>query len=345
MMKIRVFCVLFIFCLALTSCTNEDKGFDKQDFAMGTVITQHIYGANAQKASEEVISKIKQLETDMTINKPGGEINKLNAESGNGKWVKLDPEIIYVLKKAIDFGAKSNGAFDVTVGPLVKAWGIFTDNFRIPKDPELAQLKKLVNLKWLLIDEKNSSARLVKKGQIVDLGGIAKGYSGDVAKEIYLKNGITSAYISLGGNIVTVGSKPDGSAWNVGIQNPRAPNGKYLGIVPIRNQSVVTSGDYERFKEVNGVRYHHILDTKTGKPAISGLISTSIVSDFSIDGDALSTATFVLGLEKGRALIESLPGVDAIFVTSDKKIYVTSGLKGVFTLTDESKEFTYVQEG
>ena len=331
-------------CFALSACTNPPIAFDKQDFAMGTIISQHIFGDKAKLAADEVMQKIKYLEDNLTINKPGGEINKLNANAGNGKWIKLDKEIIYVLGKAKDFGAKSNGAFDVTVGPLVKAWGIFTDKFRIPPASELTALKKLLNLNNLELDVPNSAARLTQKGQIVDLGGIAKGYSGDVAKEIYQKNGITSAYISLGGNIVAVGGKPDGSNWSVGIQNPRAENGKYLGIVSVKNKSIVTSGDYERFKIVNGIRYHHILDTKTGAPARSGLISTSIISDLSIDGDALSTATFVLGLDKAMALIESLPGVEAIFVTDTKQVYTTSGLKGIFTFDDATKEFTYVEK-
>lgn len=344
MKKFNLFCAILLFSIFLTSCTTIDKGFDSQSFAMGTVITQHLYGENSQKVANEVIEKIKQLEKIMTINKAGGDINALNASAGNGKWITLDKEVIYVLKKALTYSKLSKGAFDITVGPLVKAWGIFTDHPRIPSNTELKRLMKLVNYNDLLINEQMFQARLTKKGQIVDLGGIAKGYAGDVTKEIYKKNGVTSAYISLGGNIVALGSKPDGSTWNVGIQNPRQPNGKYLGIITIRNKSVVTSGDYERFFMKNNIRYHHILNTKTGAPSDSGLISTSIISDLSIDGDALSTSTFVFGLEKGLALIESLPGVEAIFITKDKKIYTTKGLKDVFTFTDDSKEFTYVEK-
>ncbi|MEI6602430.1 MAG: FAD:protein FMN transferase [Clostridia bacterium] len=344
MRKLKVLCLVLLISILTVSCTQVENGYDAQGFAMGTVITQHIFSANAEKITGKVLDKIKQLEKIMTINAPGSEVDFLNASAGNGKWVKLDPEIIYVMKKALDFGARSNGAFDITVGPLVKAWGIFTDHPKIPSPAALVQLKKLINYKDLSIDESTSSARLRLKGQIVDLGGIAKGYAGDVAKEIYLKNGVTSAYISLGGNIVALGSKPDGTPWNVGIQNPRLPNGKYLAVIPVQNKSVVTSGDYERFFMKNNIRYHHILDTKTGYPSDSGLISTSIISDLSIDGDALSTSTFVLGLEKGMALIESLPGVEAIFITKDKKIYVTSGLKDIITFTDDGKEFTYVEK-
>jgi FAD:protein FMN transferase len=180
---------------------------------------------------------------------------------------------------------------------------------------------------------------------VVDLGGIAKGYTGDEAIKIYKRNNIKSAYINLGGNVVVLGNRPDGSPWRIGIQNPRAANGLYIGVVKVTGKAVVTSGDYERYFERNNVRYHHILDTKTGYPADSGLISATIITDVSMDADALSTATFVLGLEKGMKLVNSLKGVEAVFITKDKKVYVTEGLKSSFTFDDESKEFKYVEKG
>ena len=187
-------------------------------------------------------------------------------------------------------------------------------------------------------------ARLARKGQIVDLGGIAKGYAADQAISIYKKHGITSAYINLGGNVSVLGGKPDGSPWIVGIQNPRQPIGRYIGTLKIRDKIIVTSGDYERYFIKDNIRYHHILNPKTGYPADSGLISTTIITGLSVDADALSTATFVLGLDKGRKLIESIEGVEAIFITTNKEIFITSGLKNIFTFDDESKEFKYVKE-
>jgi len=180
---------------------------------------------------------------------------------------------------------------------------------------------------------------------MVDLGGIAKGYAGDEAIRIYKEHGLKSAYINLGGNVVVLGGRPDGSPWRIGIQNPRAPNGMYIGIVRVTDKAVVTSGDYERYFEKENVRYHHILDTKTGYPADSGLISSTIVTDVSMDADALSTAAFVLGLEEGMKLVNSLKGVEAIFITGDKRVYVTEGLKSSFTFDDESKEFKYAEKG
>ncbi len=328
----------------LTSCSSfTNRPVEKQSFNMGTIITQKVYGKNAQKAVDEVIARIQEIERKMTINAEGSEIDAINSMAGKEE-VNLGEDTVYVLECAKKYAELSEGAFDVTVGPLVKAWGIFTDHPRVPPQDEINGLLPLVNYRELSTDSKKSSAKLSRQGQIVDLGGIAKGYTGDEVIKIYRKYGIKSGYINLGGNVVVIGSKPDGKPWSIGVQNPRAENGKYIGILKVIDKSIVSSGDYERFFEKNGKRYHHILDPETGYPSESGLISTTIVSDASIDGDALSTATFVLGLDKGMKLVENLNGVEAVFITSDKKVYTTPGLKNVFTMEDESKEYKYVEK-
>jgi len=338
-----VLAALLAGCTKAGSTPSAEDPVEAQDFMMGTVITQRVYGKNASEAVKEVADKLRQIETMMTVNAPGGDVNHLNSEAGKNS-VKLSSETLYVLEKAKKYSELSGGAFDVTIGPLVKAWGVFTDNPRVPSEEEIRSLLPLVDYRAISIDKGDSSAKLEKAGQMVDLGGIAKGYAGDEAIKIYKKYGIKSAYVNLGGNVVAMGSKPDGTPWRIGIQNPRAPSGVYMGIVTVSDKAVVTSGDYERFFEQDNKRYHHILDPKTGYPSASGLISSTIIADASVDADALSTATFVLGLEKGMKLVESLDGVEAVFITEDKKVYTTSGLKGIFKLVDESKEFTYVEE-
>ncbi|EPN2092521.1 FAD:protein FMN transferase, partial [Clostridium botulinum] len=183
-------------------------------------------------------------------------------------------------------------------------------------------------------NEKESTVMLKRKGQAIDLGAIAKGYTADELKKVLLNYNVSSAFLSLGGNVYVLGNKPDKTPWKIGVQNPLEPRGDYLGIVSVSDKSVVTSGNYERFFERNGKRYHHIFDTKTGYPAEKGLISVSIISDKSIDGDALSTSVYTLGLDEGKKLIESLNNVEAVFVTKDKKVYITSGLKDTFKLTN-----------
>jgi len=345
---IIVLSMMFFF----TGCSNtwhnpveKNKPVEAKDFMMGTVITQKVYGENAKKAVDEVSEKLKQIESTLTINAPGGEVNKLNESAGKGS-IQLSNETIYLLEKAKHFAELSNGAFDVTIGPLVKAWGVFTENPRVPSEDEIKNLLKLVDYKSIIFDKKTSSAMLKKAGQIVDLGGIAKGYAGDEAIKIYKKYGIKSACVNLGGNVVLLGNKPDGSKWRVGIRNPRSENNSsYIGIISISDKAVVTSGDYERNFVQDNKKYHHILDPKTGYPSNSGLISTTIVADLSIDADALSTATFVLGFEKGMELIESLEGVDAIFVTENREVYTTPGLKGIFEFEKERRNLNMLKKG
>lgn len=344
MRKIHTLITYILFLMILSSCSNNNNDpIEKQAFYMGTIISEKVYGKNALKASEEVMKKMQSIEGMMTINAPGSEIDRLNEMAGKGS-VSLSPEAIFVLKTAKSYAEISGGVFDVTIGPLVKGWGIFTKDPKIPTEREISELNKLTDYTDLYIDEKSNTASLARKGQIVDLGGIAKGYAGDAAINIFKANGIKSAYVNLGGNVVVLGSKPDGSEWNIGVQNPRAENGKYIGILKVTNKAIVSSGDYERFFEKDGKRYHHIIDPRTGYPSESGLIGTTIVADSSINADALSTATFILGLEKGMELVRSQKGVEAIFITKDKKVYITPGLKNIFTLADESKEFRYVEE-
>ncbi|MDD3363732.1 MAG: FAD:protein FMN transferase [Syntrophomonas sp.] len=326
-----------------TGCNiGQSKPVQSEDFALGTIINQEVYGANAKKASDEVAVKIKELDELWTINNQGGDINKLNNNAGQG-YVELNPETISILKDARKIADLSGGvAFDITVAPLVKAWGIGTDNPQVPAEDVLKKLVTLVNYQDVLVDEATNSASLLKTGQMVDLGGIAKGYIGDMAIEIYKKNGITSAFANLGGNVVVLGNKPDGSAWKVGIQNPRGQNGEIVGVVSVADKAVVTSGDYQRYFIKDGKRYCHIINPQTGYPADSGLMSVTIIASSSTEADGMSKA-FVLGLEKGMELVKRYGKAEAIFITNDKKIYVTPGLQGEFQFEDATNEYTYIQ--
>ena len=344
----KKFIYLLLILSLLVFATGCDKGLQKpvqsEDFALGTIINQEVYGANAQKASAEVSTRIKELDALWTINSPGGDINKLNSNAGLG-YVELNPETISILKDARKISDLSGGAaFDITVAPLVKAWGVGTDNPQVPADDVLKKLLSLVNYQDVLVDEATNSASLRMTGQMVDLGGIAKGYIGDMAVAIYKKNGITSAFANLGGNVVVLGNKPDGTAWKVGIQNPRGENSEIVGVVNVADKAVVTSGDYQRYFLKDGKRYCHIIDPHTGYPIDSGLMSVTIIASSSTDADGLAKA-IVLGLDKGMDLVKRYGKAEAIFITNDKKIYVTPGLQGNFHLEDETNEYTYIQNG
>lgn len=332
----------------LTACSskegqeNQAEPQEANGFAMGTVVTQKVYGENGQAAMKEVMEKIEELESLLTFNAPEGDIHKLNEKAGEG-LVQLNPETIEIMKKAQQIAEISQGAFDITIGPVIRSWGFGSGLERVPSEEELQELLPLVNYKDLIIE--GQKAGLKRAGQMVDLGGIAKGYAGDVAIQIYKKHGIESGFINLGGNVVTLGSKPDGSPWVVGIRNPRpgADGEQIIGVIKVTDKAVVTAGDEQRYFEKDGQRYHHIIDPSTGYPAQSDLLSVTIISDSSFEADALDTAVFILGLEKGRQLVEQYGGVEAVFVTTDKKIYVTEGLKDNFQLVDETGEYEYIE--
>lgn len=305
---------------------------------MNTIINFKVYGKNAENATAQALKRISNIESKMSVNIKTSEVSKLNAKAGiSGE--KLSTDTYSVIEKSVQYSKLTGGALDITVGPIVNLWGIGTDKERVPTKKEINEKLKLVDYSDIILDKKNSTVKLKWKNQAIDLGAIAKGYTADEVKKVLLNNKVNSAIINLGGNIYAVGKRPDGKDWNIGIQNPLSTRGEYLGTISVTDKSIVTSGNYERFFIKDGIRYHHIFDPSTGYPAKQQLISATIISDKSIDGDALSTSTYILGLDKGLKLVESIKGVEAIFVTSDKKVYVTPGLKSKFELTNE--EFTY----
>jgi len=257
--------------------------------------------------------------------------------------VKVGADLAYVVEKALHYAEISGGAFDPSVGIVVKLWNIGLDGERVPEPGEIRDALPLVGYKMIILDKSSGTVYLEKKGMRLDLGAIAKGYAADEASRILLERGTKAAVIDLGGNIKVVGKKPDGSPWKIGVQNPFDMRGSHIGLAKFENTAtVVTSGIYERyFTGEDGTSYHHILSTKDGYPIRNGLALVSIVTESSIDADGLSTTLFALGLEKGRALAETLPGVYAIFIDTDKKVYESEGSGALFTISDE--KFTLME--
>jgi len=217
---------------------------------------------------------------------------------------------------------------------LVSIWGIGGENPRVPSQAEIDAALALINWRDVDLDLERHSVFLKRPGMALDLGAIAKGYAADEATAIIRKAGLKQAIIDLGGNIMTYGEKKDKSPWRVGLQNPSENRGAYFGVINGPEQTVVTSGVYEKFFEVDGKRYHHIFSPSDGYPVYNGLMAVTIIAKYSIDADALSTAVFVLGYEKGRALIESIEGTEAVFVFDDMSVRKTEGAD--FVLTNEN---------
>jgi thiamine biosynthesis lipoprotein len=319
--------------LAGTALTGCRRGPPSQaEFVLGTLCTVNLYDQGRSAVYEEIFSRLREIEGRMSVTLRGTDVDRINAGAGV-EPAAVHPDVFEVIELALHYAELSGGAFDPAIGPLVSLWDIGGDEPRLPSEEEIDALRPLVNWRDVELDREKLTVFLKKPGMALDLGAIAKGYAADEAAAVLQKRRIKRAIIDLGGNILVYGEKRDRSPWRVGIQNPLDSRGSYIGILEIGDQTVVTSGVYERFFEADGVRYHHILSPTGGYPVRNGLLSVSIVTRRSIDADALSTAVFVLGYERGRALVESLEGVGAVFVFEDKSIRLCGG--AAFILTDE----------
>lgn len=316
---------------------NIESPVIKEAYVLGTVIQLKVYGNKAEKAIDESIIRLNEIDDRMSVFKEFSDISRINKNAGVEAQV-VNEDTYYVIEKAFEYAKLSQGAFDPTIRPLVNLWGVWTEHAKVPSKEEIAAELQYVNYKDIILNGTNSSIKLSKEKQCLDVGAIAKGYAADEVKQILKEDAIKSAIIDLGGNIFALGKKFDGSLWNIGIQHPLSSRGKFVGIVSFADKSVVTSGNYERYFIQEGKRYHHIIDPRTGYPSENGIISATIISDYSIDGDGLSTCVYVLGPQKAMKLIEGIRGVDAIVITEDRKVYVTSGIKDNFKITNE--EFT-----
>jgi thiamine biosynthesis lipoprotein len=306
----------------------------RSEFVLGTFCGIDLYGGGSKDLYNRMFSRIREIEASMSAGMADTELDRINRDAGI-RPVKVGEDMLEVLEGARRYAEASGGAFDPTVGPLVRLWGIGTDRERVPAGEDIAGALALVDWRDLVIDRKEGTVFLRRGGMALDLGAIAKGYAADEAARIAAEGGIRRGVLDLGGNILVIGSRKGNRPWRIGIQDPEEGRGVYLGVLLVRGRSVVTSGVYERFFEEDGRRYHHILSTADGYPVRNGLLSVTIVAARSVDADALSTAVFALGYEKGRRLVESTPDTEAIFVFEDMSVRLTAGLGGNFTLTGE----------
>lgn len=328
----------------LTGCGGEEKvsSQSSQVFAMDTVMLLTVYGDQAQQGLDQAAQTIEKLEKLWSATDETSEIWALNHSQGS--WVALSEDTQAVLERGLELCALTGGALDLTAYSAVQAWGFPTGEYRVPDEAELAQLMETIDYTQVELDGETGQAR-IPEGMSLDLGAVAKGRLGEVLSQDLKELGVTSALLELGGNIQTVGSKPDGSPWRVGIQDPDSQG--YLAIVEVADQAVVTSGDYQRYFEENGRRYCHIMDPATAAPADSGVDSVTIVGSDGTVCDALSTALYVMGEEKGAQFWKDHPELnfEAIFVSQDGSIAVTAGLEDRFTLADgyQDREVTVIE--
>ena len=310
-------------------CTNAAEASGEY-YALDTICTQQVIGGDAQAAADEVSAMLTRITNEMSMNE-GSDLFAVNAAAPEG--VQVCAETAGALQQALAYAALTTGAFDPTIGPVSALWDISGDP-RVPSAEELAAAVQLVDYTGVTLN--GTTVSLAQSGMMLDLGGIGKGYAADLAAQIYEKHGVQSALLNLGGNIFVYGAKADGSDYRIGLRDPYGDASDYFAVLPVRDTSVVTSGIYERYFESNGVTYHHLFNPQTGYPTDNGLAAVTVVCTNSTEADALSTALFVMGLEKGLAFAQGLAGVEAVFVTTDKMVYATDGVKEIIEIANES---------
>ena len=315
--------VTVVVCLALLcGCAKNTSAerHTKTVFAMDTVMELSIYGD--EELLTDAVNIISDAENRLSVTLPDSEIYRLN-EKGHEK---VSENTYALLKQALELCELTGGALDISIYPVVKAWGFTTDEHRVPNADALHTLLQSVDYSKIELQDEN--AVLLGDNMQIDLGSVAKGWLGDAILDYFRSNGVESAMLDLGGNVQALGAKPDGSPWRVAVTDPSGDG--YAGVVEITDKAVITSGGYERYFEQDGIRYHHIIDPTTGYPANSELLSVTIIGESGVTCDALSTALFVMGLDKAEDFWKRNDGFEVIFIT-DSEIFITEGLTSVFS--------------
>ena len=294
-------------------------------FKLNTMIKITVYDKIAPKLLEQAMALCDTYEGLFSRTLSASEIYKLNhgtLPEKNG-FFEVSAETAELVKKGLHYSALSEGAFDLSLAPVSSLWDFTSEEKVIPEPAALKGALPLVDYKNITVE--GNSIHFEKEGMGLDLGAIAKGYIADKIKEFLVSKGVKSGIINLGGNVLCIGSQPDGTPFKIGIQKPFSDRGETSITINVSDKSVVSSGIYERYFKKDGVLYHHILNPKTGMPYKNGLVSVTILSDQSVDGDALSTSCFALGAEKGMELVEKLENTEAVFITEEGEFIYSSG--------------------
>jgi thiamine biosynthesis lipoprotein len=289
---------------------------------------------------------IRHYESILTVNDADdeSEVERINANAGV-QAVQVSDSSFTLIQEALAYSQKSEGRFNAAIGPLVKLWNINFDGARKPDQAEIDEVLPLLDYNKIILDEESQTVFLAEAGMRLDLGGIAKGFVADRVHSFLSEQGVESAIIDLGGDLFMLGSNRGGNEWNVGVRNPslsRSQNPEDLaGTVRVENKAVVTSGVYERYVMVDGVRYHHLLNPETGFPFETGLSSVTVIADRAIDGEGYTKILFGMGVEAALEFVEGIPGIEAILISEDNEIHLSSGLRESFTLRND--DFTLIQ--
>lgn len=328
-MKKRTY-LLFFLALSLVLCSCGTGEFVETElFAMDTVVQLRVWGEEA--LLEEAGQEIYRLAALFSVTDESSELYALNRDG----TADLSPETVELIQTAAALSARTGGAFDPTVYPLVQLWGFTTGEYHVPGADAIAQALDDVGAEHLHLEESVT----LEPGTMLDLGGIAKGYAAQRCAELLDQGGATAALLYLGGNVQTLGSKPDGSDWQIGIANPGEPSEALAKLTFSGSKAVVTSGSYQRYFEEDGRTYHHILDPETGRPTDNGLASVTVLAEDGTLADGLSTALFVMGLADAADFWRDSEDFEAVFILENGSVYATEGAAAMLS----GCEFTVIR--
>lgn len=331
MKRLLPLCLCIILCCGCISESSSESSelISRTEYVLGTVVTIKLLENGSEEILDLAFDRLEEIDALMSVSVESSDISILNREY----QAVVSDDTLHVIKAGIDFGHLSKGKFDITLGPVIDLWKIGTEERNIPDSTELN--KKLAYVDYKKIEIHDNHLIRIPELSSIDLGGIAKGYAADQVGQLLVDIGVTKAIINLGGNIKVIGSKAKDTPFNIGIQSPDELRNDYLGIIEATDRTIVTSGDYERYFIENGIRYHHIFDAKTGYPYSTDVAAVTVITENSMNADALSTILFMMTINDGLELIQSLPDVECIYITKNLNLYFSSDeLKNQFTLTN-----------
>jgi FAD:protein FMN transferase len=335
-------CILCLGLFFITSCSKpESSAHRRSQFLMGTLVEISVYEKDkdlAQLAIQNAFDEIQRMEKLMSTHIPTSEISQINQSAGL-RTVSVSPEVLEVIRRALYWAEQTDGALDVSIGPVHELWDFDGDHPALPDKNTLAQ--ELLKVDYRKIQIENQTVFLMDKGMRLHLGAIAKGYAVDQAINILQDSNIRHALINAGGDLKTLGKRPDQTAWKIGLQHPRRPE-SILASFSLTEKAVATSGDYQKYFDHEGIRYHHILNPKTGYP-VTGVMSATVVAKTVMDADSLSTALFVMGAKKGLAFIDSLKDAEGLIMNQDKSPHLSQGMADLknFSLENIAENFSH----
>lgn len=322
-----------------TASEQGEEFIRSTGFKLNTIVTVTIYDSDDESLLTECMELCDKYEKIFSRTAADSELYKLNHRElvpEKDNTYTVSEEMADLLSIGLSYSKNSDGAFNIAIAPLTELWDFTSETPHVPDDTDIQNAISKCVLQGAAVEGR--SVTLDSDNTAFDLGGIAKGYIADQLKTFLLSKGVQSATINLGGNVVCIGGKPDGTPFKIGVQKPFADRNETAAVMEITDKSVVSSGIYERFFEEDGKLYHHILNPSTGYPYENDLIAVTIISDKSVDGDALSTTCFALGYEKGMEFADSLPDIQAIFITEDYRLHYTENFGENTALTENGSE-------